>query len=343
MDFNQMPPTPQRPFVQQSYTSDGMAIPTEVYPPQQRSSLGANFSGLIGNGVMVPTSPVQAMIPVDTKKKKKKKVDKETGIITVDPNESDVPEVVSSKAIVESTVYGDTYAETTGITYGVIAQADELLRDCKQELDFIRSQRNMKGKYHYLNATVTSMSSLLSTKLAAIKEINSNIKNINDMEYRRYKDTRMLDATDDNKAIMDAYSAFISAPVGAPQYKLPTTVDITGGLDGIIRADYPADVQKNMDAGMAQYLGNLTPEENLMLIDNNKDIEEVIIYDESTGAKRFQWINSKTGEFLTNLPPSSDLTISDFTVDLKTRTARNTNLNMIKKVIVKNDSAFSKF
>ena len=63
----------------------------------------------------------------------------------------------NSKKIVENTVYSDTYADTNSMTYGIINQTDELLRECKQELDYLRSQTRLKGRYHYINDTVSSM------------------------------------------------------------------------------------------------------------------------------------------------------------------------------------------
>ena len=278
-------------------------------------------------------------------RRKKKKSDDEVVVIkkSEDAKDSD-KENQNDPNNVENVIYADTYYDTNTMAYNIIYQADELLRDCKQELDYIRSWKgNAKGKYHYINATMGSMSALLSTKLAAIKEINTTIKNVNDNEYRRFKDMRAINQADDNKAIMDAYSAFISAPVGAPTYNLPGTTAITGGLNGIVRADYPPEVQANVDAGMANYLANLTPEENLMLNDSNKDIEEVIVYDQSTGARRFQWMNTRTGEFINNMPPSSDLTLNDYTIDLRTNLAKNNNLNSIKKVVIKNGSSYNNF
>lgn len=349
MNFNQYPFPPmqgQQPIATtQSYTSDGRAIQSEVYPAQQQPGrLGANFSGLIGNNVTVPADPMANIVTETTKKKKKsKKGSEETGLVTSADKSVAENSAVNSKEIVENTVYADTYVDTNAMTYGVIGQTDELLRECKQELDIIRSQRNLKGRYHYINATVASMGTLLSTKLAAIKEINNTIKTINDNEYRRFKDMRAMDNTDDNKAVMDAYSAFISAPVGAPEYHLPGTAALTGGLSGIVRADYPPEVQQNVDVGMANYLAHLTPEQNLMLNDANKDIEEVLVYDQATGAKYFQWMNTQTGEMIPNMPASSELTIQDYVIDPKLGIAKNTNLNMIKKVKVLNQGAFDKF
>lgn len=325
----------------QSYDSTtGSKTDVEIYTPsepKQDGGIGLNFSTLINKSIKVPIIREPEIVTTTAPKKrgrKKKKID--------DENQSNGSET-NSRAIVENTVYADTYADTNNMTYDIINQTDELLRECKQELDYIRSQRGVKGRYHYINDTVSSMGTLLSTKLAAIKEINSTIKAVNDNEYRRFKDMRAMDSMDDNKAVMDAYSAFISAPVSAPKYLLPGTANLTGGLDGIVQVSYPTDVQETMNNGMMNYLSNLSPEENLMLHDGNKDIEEVIVYDQATGAKYFQWMNTKTGMPVPNMPISSELTIEDFTIDPRTKLAKNNNLNCIKKVVVLNEGAFDSF
>lgn len=347
MEITNFPPVPMIDQ-HQSFTTSGRNVAAIQQQPTQQSSgsLGANFSGLIGNQVTVPVVPVNAIVtetsaPKKKRKKKSESSDSNGNAVEVIVGGEDV--TVNPRETVENTVYADTYMDTNSMTYGVIQQADTLLSECKNDLDFIRAQRSMKGKYHYINNTVTTMGQLLSTKLSAIKEINSTIKAVNDNEYRRFKDMRAADQTDDNKALMDAYSAFISAPVGVPQYNLPGTAALTGGLNGVIRADYPPEVQASMDRGMANYLSNLTPEENLMLNDSNQDIEEVIIYDQASGAKRFQWMNTRTGEAINNMPPSSTLTIDDYVIDPRTGLAKNTNLNSIKKVVIKNGSSFDNF
>lgn len=335
-----------------AYTTDGKPVQTELYPPENapaanKVNLGANFSGLIGTKVTVPSVPIGEQVVTETTSKRKRKAAKKdedgTVEVTVTNNDSESSPAVNSREIVEGTVYADTYADTNSMAMGIIGQTDELLRECKQELDIIRSQRNLKGRYHYINATVQTMGTLLSTKLQAVKEINSTIKTINDNEYRRFKDMRAMDQGDDNKMLMDAYTAFISAPVGAPEYHLPGTRALTGALDGIVPANYPAAVQQNMDAGMANYLSHLTPEQNAMLNDNNKDIEEVIVYDQATGAKQFQWMNTRTNEIVPNMPISSNLTIQDYTIDPRLGIAKNINLNDIKKVVVINKGEFDKF
>lgn len=311
-------------------------IPTfEADVPSQYHGLGASFNNLIGRSVPV----VGDLSTINTENVEKNKKKKSSSTAVVKSSKKEVSEPVNSKDIVENTIYADTFVDTNNMAYGVIAQADELLNNAKQELDYIRG-RNIKGKYIYMNNMLSSMSSLMSTKLQAIREINNNIKNANDMEYRRFKDNRSLETEDDNKTIMDAYRAFISAPVGAPTANIPNTLDMTAGINGIIKADNSNSTQ---DAALNHYMSNLTPEENLMLHDNNPDIEEVIVYDQATGAKYFQWMNTRTREFINNMPIDSNLVLEDFVIDPRTRLAKNTNLNMIKKVIYLNEGKFDEY
>ena len=316
--------------IQNIYTNTGV-VQAETYTPSNR------FSRLISNGA--PSTPYESDssntdIVVEGKKKKKSS---STEVTTTKKKP------LSSKEIVESTQYVNMYNDTNSMCYNIIAQSDALLNDAKQELDYIRSSRSMKGKYLYMNTTLSYMSSLLSTKLQAIREINNNIKTANEFEYKRYKDNRALDTTDDNKAIMDAYKAFISTPVGAPQYHQPTTMDITAGINGVIKANLPGSEEDKKDPGYLNYMSTLTPEKNLMLHDNNPDIEEVIVYDQATGAKYFQWMNTRTNEVIPNMPIDDDILLEDYVIDPRTRLAKNINLNMVKKVVYLNEGKFDNY
>jgi hypothetical protein len=326
----------------QSYTTDGkpndvQAISLGVVSNSSSNQNMPNFSSLIGTNVTVPIDVDGNIMTTDIVTTKPKRSRKKKNA-----DDSQEVEKVSPRETVENTVYADEYSDTNAMTNTIIAQADGIIMDCAQDIAYMKSQRSMKGKYHYINETRAAMNSALSTKLAAIKERNATTKAIIDNEYRRYKDMRAADQTDDNKAIMDAYSAFISAPVGAPAYVLPNTVNLTGG-SGVIRQDYPPQIQAGVDAGMQNYMSHLTPEQNLMLNDNNPDIEEVIVYDQATGAKYFQWMNTKTGEAIPNMPITSNLVIEDYTIDPRTHLAKNTNLNSIKKVVVINNGEFNNF
>jgi hypothetical protein len=340
MDIN-FPNPPQNAYSQMTYTSDGRSIQTDVYPPQKpTNSLGANFSSLIGTNVNVPTAMSNVVTEKSPVKPKKKKTKEDEDSTTTTESTA----LTNSKEIVENTVYADAYTDTNNMTLNIIAQSDELLRECKEDLDYIRSQRAMKGKYHYINATMASMSSLLSTKLAAIKEINSNIKVANDMEYRRFKDMNANQVTmDDNQAVMNAYSAFISPPIGAPAYQLPGTTNLTGGLAGVVRADYTGEVKDQMDAGFQNYLANMTPEEKIMMNDSTNSMEECIEYDEATGARRLVWYDNATGKPVPGMPASTNLALEEYTIDPISKTAKNMHIADVKNVKIVNSGAIDRF
>ena len=79
------------------------------------------------------------------------------------------------------------------------------------------------------------------------------------------------------------------------------------------------------------------------LIPYNPNIEEVVVYDEASGAKYFQWVDKRTDQPIPNMPISSELAVTDYTVDPLRKIAKNNNLNSTKRVIVKNSTNISRF
>lgn len=360
-NFNQMPAPPVMNY-QYAVDAFGNRIPVETYAPQQPyqntyqqpqyyqqpapvevqpqqkqyNGIGANFSNLIGTNVSVPVGP---QVPTEKPKRKRKSSESKDG----------KEEVVSAKAeniaMVEEVSYTETFQDTTRMLKGAIAQVDELAGEIKIELDKIRSTNNMKGKYTYLANLSGALSGLIGTKVTAIREINSSIKAANDAEYRRYKDIRATDAQDDSKAIMDMYNAYIHTPVGSIpgiQYQQPSTYDITAmGMNGIVKVDSVS--QETRDAGFNNFLSNLTPEQNAMIHEGNPNIQEVIIYDQATGKKYFDWIDASTGKSVPNMPKTDPSFLEDYTIDPRTRTAKNINLHNTMKVIYTNEGVLNEY
>lgn len=355
-DFNQMPAPPSMNY-QYAIDAFGNKIPVETYAPQQQfqtpyqqpvyvepqyqqssKGLGVNFSGLINTNVSVPVGP---QVPAEKPKRKRKSA--------TQSSEDGKTEVVSTKAeniaMVEEMSYTETFQDTTRMLKGAIAQVDELASDIKIELDKIRSTNNMKGKYTYLANLSGALSGLIGTKVTAIREINSSIKAANDAEYRRYKDIRATDAQDDAKVIMDMYNAYIHTPVGSipgVQYQQPTTYDITAmGMNGIVKVD--SVNQETRDAGFNNFLNNLTPEQNAMIHEGNPNIQEVIIYDQATGKKYFDWRDLSTGQSVPNMPRTDPSFLEDYTIDPRTRTAKNINIHNTMKVIYTNEGVLNEY
>ena len=71
--------------------------------------------------------------------------------------------------------YARSYTETNNLIRNTIMQADELNAEIKQDIDTVRASKTLKNKYTYVTNLTASASSLISTKIAAIKELNSTI------------------------------------------------------------------------------------------------------------------------------------------------------------------------
>ena len=69
----------------------------------------------------------------------------------------------------------------------------------------------------------------------------------------------------------------------------------------------------------------------------------MVVYDEASGAKYFQWVDKRTDQPIPNMPISSELAVTDYTVDPLRKIAKNNNLNSTKRVIVKNSTNISRF
>lgn len=372
-NFNTMPPPPiGMGHNQVGYDSYGNPVQMQTYPPQYyqqqmpqyqpmpqyqqapqyqqpptmqpvSGGIGASFKNLIGTNVTIPIisdNSTANVVPAEKTKRKRKSKDgsetEETSLVKQDP-----------ASVVEDVSYAETYEYTNQLIRGTISQVDELSSDLKYELDKIRSASptQIKGKYTYLANISSAMTGLLGTKITAIRELNSSIKAVNDAEYKRYKDLRAADSGDDNAAIMNLYNAYVQAPRGSLpngiQYTQPNTLDITSGLNGIVRVDAATPAAR--DAGFQGFMSNLTPEQNMMINESNPYIEEVIVYDQSTGRKYFEWRNLQTGERVPNMPLTDQLLMEDFVIDPRNRTAKNINIHSSMKVIYENEGAFNEY
>ena len=97
--------------------------------------------------------------------------------------------------------YEDTYEETNDMLRVSIAQLDILAGDVKGEIDHIRGSKTLKGKYKYISDLCATASSLVSSKISAIKEINAVKTKCHELEIRRIKDIKSAAANqqDDDK------------------------------------------------------------------------------------------------------------------------------------------------
>ena len=235
--------------------------------------------------------------------------------------------------------YEDTYEDTNNMLKVSIAQLDILAGDVKGEIDNIRNSKTLKGKYKYISDLCATASSLVSSKISAIKEINSVKTKCHELEIRRIKDIKssVANQQDDDKYIADLYNAYINTPIGAGQHPALqyNSANIAGNMGVLMGGTnvFPTNEEQNFN----NFMSNLTPEQNRMILGDNSNIETVVVYDPNTGNKMFDVIDMNTGTPVQNYPRPDRGLLDDTSIDFATGIASNTNIGQSWKVVVLGD------
>ena len=247
----------------------------------------------------------------------------------------DSPEGEASE-LVTNVPYAESYEETNGMLKGMIMQIEGLQGELKQEFNDIRLSTRMRGKYQYLTDISATISSLSSTKLAAIKELNSVISKCHDMELKRTKELKIDAAGNDDAAVMSLYENIINTPrqqleagFMPPRLEtgdIPLMVQPQGGMDIF----QPAVTSEQF-----------TPEQNRMIAESNPDIKTVVVYDTKTEYREFIAMNVKTGQVVQNISLPDPFLLEDMNLNFQTGVARNSNLNMNFPLAVRENGIIS--
>jgi hypothetical protein len=329
-------PQPQQMLVQQNipdYTTPEITLgPID----NSNNSSGSYVPNFFKNNISIKIDePI-----VEKKKPVRKKKETGTSGELIRANDTSVAQSPISGTIEDvPTMY--TYAETTNMLRGTLEQIDALNGELVQEFNNVRSSRTMKNKYGALTNISENIGSLISSKIAAIREINSSISKSNDLDYKKYKDIKAAQgAMDDDKYIADLYKSFITNPnmqpthPSLPQMQMPFVNEGSIAGSGIIRAN--VDKSGNLaggDQAYLNYMANLTPEQNLMLYENNPNVKQVVVFDHATGNKFFQMMDMSTGQVIPNLPVYDQDFMQDTTLDLAKGIAKNINLNQTFPIV----------
>ena len=236
------------------------------------------------------------------------------------------------------------------MTRETISQIDTLSCELKTELDHVLMSKTLRNRNNYICNLGSALGQLLNTKLTAIREINSSISRSNDLDYKKQKDMKALQTEqNDDKHLMDMYNAFISNPGNMAQNMAlgASAIGSTVAGSGIVRSTIGGGEQQQgqpmMDAGYLNYVSNMTPEQKMMVMEQDPNIQQVVVYDASTGNKFFQVMNIATGEVITGVPVRSEMFMEDTTIDLKSKIARNINLNETYPVVVINEGVSGEY
>lgn len=263
-----------------------------------------------------------------SKKKSKLKV----GVNGKELPERNIHTINESGTGVAEVDYARSYSETNNLIRGAIIQADELSSAIKEDIDAVRNSKTIKSKYTYITNLTASASSLLSTKIGAIKELNSTITQAHNLELNRLKALKLNEsAENDEMRMMDLYSSFINTPVGSYNpTAAPSIQDITLGVNGT--NPNINSVEMNINANLNNQ--QLTPEQNRMRMEANPNIQVVVRYDQSTGQRCFDVVDKTNGMSIPNYPRPESFLLEDTTIDIHSGIARNRNINTVWPLIL---------
>lgn len=229
--------------------------------------------------------------------------------------------------------YAQTYNETTAMLRGAIAQTDMLSAEVKEDLDAVRASKTLKSKYTYITNLASTAASLISTKVNAIDKINGVITQAHNLELNRMKALK-LDKSEENddKKMMDIYSAFINTPIGTYTPGGPTIQDLTLGVNS---PNPTVSAVEMIAPGVVGQAGpGLTPEQTRMRMESNPNIKTVVRYNQSTGQRFFDVVDSTTGMSIPNYPRPDSFLLEDTTIDIHSGIARNRNINAVWPLIL---------
>ena len=274
----------------------------------------------------------QIPISTDTEEKKKrgrKKKDNDNGEVIIStslqPTNNTAP-----KNNNELEPYKNGYSETDNVLKSTIVQLDQISADIDNDLAYIRAAKTLNKKYDYISNLVSAKSSIIQSKIAAARELNSSTTKAYELELKRTKELNLNKVEqNDDKMIMDLYTSMINMPYGDSSPMLPNT-----GM-GMYRDSpmYHANVG-NEDAGFNDYINNLTPEQNLYRYEDNPNVKEVILFDPESGAKRFAWMDISTRTEIPNLPPTPEFLMENFYLDVTQGIAKSSTLGKTMPIIV---------
>lgn len=299
---------------------------TNTLSAEPSHSFGPDFSYIMNNKITIPTSREDVRTVEEKSKRGRKKKTNIDGVIT----EGNVNKSESSS----EEPYSKVYEETTNMLKASIMQLDAGLSEMQQDVSYIRASKTLKRKYEYLSDIHGTMGQYIGNKISALREINNSISKCNELELKRAKELHAQQGEENtDKAVMDMYSAFISMPtdmnpgmsLGPSVNQLTYSPAITGAVTQTLGGDE--------EAGYNNFLNNMTPAQRLSMYESDPNVQQVVIYDNTTNSKRFEVMNIATGEIIPNVDKRDMMFMDDTVIDLQNHIARNLNLNETYPVI----------
>lgn len=273
------------------------------------------------------------VVPVAKTTKRKKKT-KNEGEETATPMVVEPPVPQTSMSYIQCDIpYMTAYAETNQQLDSAIKELNVLGGEIMTELVNVKNSKTLKNKYNYINDMTSTLTSIINTKISAIKEKNKSINDVNNLEIRRIKDLKINNSDeDDNTKIMNLYDAFINTPIGNGQNILGPSISeltLSGGTNLPV-----IGIGNDQQAWEQQ----LDPTENRMLLSAKGMIETVVMYDENTGNRWYEVIDKNTRQPIPNVEKPDDSYIYDLDISIKGGYAKDANRKVTYPLVVINSA-----
>ena len=246
------------------------------------------------------------------------------------------------------------YAPQVAMVAGIIAQSDQMMGEISAELQKFSEKTGYGGKSRNLAISnlQNAKTGLLNTKLSAVRELIMMRNKINDltMANRKMEIAMGADEQNSDKAVMDAYYALVNASrYGLPQITPPlhpssinTGVNLQGAQIATSTIAAPAPIV-TADGSMQQAQSfnpqNLTPIQQRMVLEKNPNVKTVVVYNQSTGSKRFDIVDVSTGMSIPGAQRPAAFLLDDMKPDLRNGIASNSNANMSFPLVIEGTRA----
>ena len=221
------------------------------------------------------------------------------------------------------------YAETNNILRSAIMQLDSTMSQVQEDINYVRNSKTMRNKYQYLSLLQGSIGTMIANKISAARELNNTISKCNDLEMKRYKEVKASAAAnvDDDQRVMEMYKAFVNTPVSSNPFPNVSQMAVAG-------SPIMATQIGSQDDNFANYVNNMTPQQQTMYLEDNPNVQQVVVYNQETGARYFDVIDMTTGQSIPNAEKHDVMFLEDVSIDLKNKVARNVNIGETYPLIV---------
>lgn len=220
------------------------------------------------------------------------------------------------------------YAETNNILRSAIMQLDSSMAQVQEDIDYVRHAKTLRNKYQYLSLLQGSMGTMIANKISAARELNNTISKCNDFEMKRYKENKASASNiDDDQRVMEMYKAFVNTPVSSNPFPNVSQMAVSG-------SPVMATALGNQDDNFTNYMNNMSPAQQTMYLEGNPNIQQVVVYNQETGARYFDVIDMTTGQSVPNAEKHDVMFLEDVTIDLKNKVARNVNIGETYPLVV---------